>query len=211
MTRIILLSCIVTVTFLSRLSAQEPTARFKQINAAFANTHSKIVMICAHRGAHNDYPENSLASFRKAIELGIDIFELDVRATKDDSLVVMHDNSVDRTTDGHGKVAEMTFEEIRKLHLKFNGQPTEEKVPTLEEALEVAKGKILVDLDIKVSKMPEILAVVHRTGTLNTVFSLLYEPIYGKMVKQQEPGMRTLLRTYSEGQVDSLFQMTPSE
>ena len=192
------------------VSAQE-TARFKQINEAFLNPNSKVILICAHRGAHTDFPENSLASFKKAIELGIDIFELDIRATKDDSLIIMHDKSVDRTTDGHGDVADLSFEEIRKLHLKFNGKPTEEKVPTLEEALTLAKGKILVDLDIKVAKFPEILAVVNRTGTKSTVFALVYKPIYGKMIKEQSPGFRTLIRTNNEAAVDSLFTVTNTE
>ena len=192
------------------VQAQE-TARFKEINKAFLDPGSKVIMICAHRGAHNDLPENSLASFRKAIELGIDIFELDIRATKDDSLVIMHDRTVDRTTDGHGEVASLTFEEIRRLHLKFDGKPTDEKVPTLEEALALAKGKILVDLDIKVAKFPEILAVVNRTQTKNTVFALVYRPIYGKMIKEQSPGFRTLIRTTSESAVDTLFTVTGTE
>jgi len=192
------------------VSAQE-TARFKQINEAFLNPNSKVILICAHRGAHNDLPENSLASFKKAIELGIDIFELDIRATKDDSLIIMHDKSVDRTTDGHGDVADLSFEEIRKLHLKFNDKVTDEKVPTLEEVLMLAKGRILVDLDIKVNKFTEILAVVNRTQTKNTVFALVYRPVYGKMIKEQSPGFRTLIRTNNEAAVDTLFTVTNTE
>lgn len=199
-----------TAAGISTVAAQE-TARFKEINKQFLDPNSKVVLICAHRGAHNEVPENSLASFRKAIELGLDIFELDIRATKDDSLVIMHDRTVDRTTDGHGAVADLTFEEIRRLHLKFGDMVTEEKVPTLEEALSIARGKILVDLDIKVNKFPEILAVVARTKTLTTVFALVYEPIYGKMIKEKSPGFRTLIRTYSEAAVDTLFAVTPTE
>ena len=157
------------------------------------------------------FPKIQWLPFKKAIELGIDIFELDIRATKDDSLIIMHDKSVDRTTDGHGDVANLSFEEIRKLHLKFNDKVTDEKVPTLEEALMLAKGKILVDLDIKVSKFPEILAVVNRTQTKNTVFALVYRPIYGKMIKEQSPGFRTLIRTNNEAAVDSLFTVTNTE
>lgn len=195
---------------LTHLSAQE-TARFQQIHAAFLNTNSRIVLICAHRGAHNEVPENSLASFRKAVELGLDIFELDIRATKDDSMIIMHDKTVDRTTDGHGNVADMTFEEIRKLHLKFDGKVTDEKVPTLEEALNIAKGKILVDLDIKVNKFPEIQAVVNRTGAEKSVFALVYHPIYGKMIKEKSATFKTLIRTYNEAAVDTLYTITGTE
>ncbi|MBS1662087.1 MAG: glycerophosphodiester phosphodiesterase family protein [Bacteroidetes bacterium] len=206
----IVLTAAAIAGIIANTSAQE-TARFKQISEAFLNPNSKVVLICAHRGAHNDYPENSLASFKKAIDLGLDIFELDIRATKDDSLVIMHDKTVDRTTDGHGDVASMTFEEIRKLHLKFNGTVTDEKVPTLEEALNIAKGKILVDLDIKVAKFPEILAVVTRTQSKSSVFALVYMPIYGRMIKEQSPGFHTLIRTNSEAAVDSLFKVTGTE
>ncbi len=66
-----------------------------------------------------------MPAFRKAIELGIDIIELDVRCTKDGKLVLMHDRTVDRTTNGRGPVDSFTFEEIRKLKLNFNGKITE--------------------------------------------------------------------------------------
>ncbi len=104
----ILFALAATTGAIASTSAQE-TARFKQINEAFVNPNSKVFLICAHRGAHNDFPENSLASFKKAIELGIDIFELDIRATRDDSMIIMHDKSVYRTTGGHGYVADRTF------------------------------------------------------------------------------------------------------
>jgi glycerophosphoryl diester phosphodiesterase len=210
MFRKFLLASLTQLALISVLSAQE-TERFKQIHAAFLTTNSKTVLICAHRGAHNDFPENSLASFRKAIELGLDIFEMDIRYTKDDSLVIMHDKTVDRTTDGKGNVADLTYDQIRKLHLTFNGKVTDERVPTLEEALLVAKGKILVDLDIKVDRFPGILKTVQRTGTERNVFALVYRPIYGKMIKEKSPGFKTLIRTNSEADVDSLFKVTGTE
>src|ERR1700754_805710 len=118
--------------FFSMASSQE-TARFKQISKEFLSPESKVILIASHRGTHNDFPENSMSAFKKGIELGIDVIEADVRHTKDDSLVIMHDATVDRMTNGKGRVDEFTFEEIRKLRLKFNGQLTDEKIPTLEE------------------------------------------------------------------------------
>jgi glycerophosphoryl diester phosphodiesterase len=191
-------------------NAQE-TKRFKEISKAFLNPNSKIVLIASHRGTHNDFPENSMAAFKKGIELGIDILEADVRHTKDDSLVIMHDATVDRTTNGTGRVSDLTFEEIRKLRLKFNGQLTDEKVPTLEEVLILAKGKILVDLDIKTNKVPEIMKVVERTQTETTAFFFLGRGIYAKMLKEKNPVLRTLVRTHSEAQVDSVFAVTKTE
>lgn len=206
----ILLTVLVQVLFLNIASSQE-SARFKQINKAFLSPGSKVIMIASHRGTHNTFPENSMAAFKKGIELGIDVIELDVRHTKDDSLVIMHDGSVDRTTNGKGKVAEMTFEEIRKLRLKFNGELTEEKVPTLEEALILAKGKILVDLDIKTNRVPAIMKVVERTQTASTTFFFLGRGIYAKMLKEQSPVYRTLVRTHKEADVDSVFVVTKTE
>ena len=95
----ILLTVLVQVLFLNIASSQE-SARFKQINKAFLSPDSKVILIASHRGTHNTFTENSMAAFKKGIELGIDVIEIDVRHTKDDSLVIMHDGSVDRTTNG---------------------------------------------------------------------------------------------------------------
>lgn len=206
----ILFAALLQVSVMATVSAQE-TARFKEINKAFLTPGSKTVLIASHRGTHNDFPENSMAAFKKGIELGIDVIELDVRHTKDDSLVVMHDGSVDRTTNGKGKVSDLTFEEIRKLRLKFNGQLTDQQVPTLEEALNLAKGKILVDLDIKTNKIPEIMKVVDRTKTVNTTMFFLGRPVYAKMIKEKNPGIRTLVRTHKPADIDSLFALTKTE
>ncbi|WP_315823721.1 glycerophosphodiester phosphodiesterase family protein [Paraflavitalea speifideaquila] len=153
-------------------SGQEATDHFKKIQSAFLNTHSRVVLVAAHRGAHLEAPENSMAAFRKAIDLGIDIIELDVRCTKDGVLVCMHDKTVNRTTNGKGAVDSFTFEEIRQLRLKHNGQVTDEQIPTLEEALLLAKGKILVDLDIKAANCIEgIMATVEKRKRRIIAFS----------------------------------------
>ncbi|MRG47944.1 glycerophosphodiester phosphodiesterase [Chitinophaga sp. SYP-B3965] len=210
MFRKVLVAALLQVAGVSIVCAQE-TARFKEINKAFLSPNSKTVLIASHRGTHNDFPENSMAAFKRGIELGIDVLELDVRHTKDDSLVVMHDGSVDRTTNGTGKVSDLTFEEVRKLRLKFNGKLTDEQVPTLEEALRLAKGKILVDLDIKTPRVPQIMKVVDRTQTVNTTMFFLGRGEYAKMVKEQNAGIRTLVRTHRAADIDSLFAITKTE
>jgi len=193
------------------MSNAQETARFKEINKAFLTPHSKIVLIASHRGTHNDFPENSMPAFKKGIELGIDVIEAHVRHTKDDWLVIMHDATVDRMTNGKGRVDEFSFEELRKLRLKFNGQLTDEKIPTLEEVLTLAKGKILVDLDIKTNRVPQIMQVVQRTQTENSCFFFLGQGIYAKMLKEKNPVLRTLVRTHSEANVDSVFAVTKTE
>lgn len=124
----------------------------------------------SHRGNWRSAPENSLAAIDSAIVMKIDAVEIDVRKTKDGHLVLMHDNSVDRTTNGKGKVANLTLSQIKKLRLKDkDGRLTEHTVPTLEEAMLVANGKIMVNLDKAYSIFPEVYDVLERTGTANIV------------------------------------------
>ena len=107
--------------------------------------------LCAHRGAMETHPENTLAAFREAVRCGAQMIELDVYLCKDGVPVVIHDPTVDRTTDGAGKVSELTLAEIKKLDAggwkspQFKG----EKVPTLKEALDMMPVNIWLNLDLK--------------------------------------------------------------
>ena len=100
-------------------------------------------LILGHRGVAADYPENTMISFRKAIELNMDGIELDVQLSKDGEMVIIHDETLDRTTNGKGYVKDYSFEELRKLDAgsfkgdKFKG----EIIPTLDEVFEFFKGK----------------------------------------------------------------------
>jgi glycerophosphoryl diester phosphodiesterase len=106
------------------------------------------VMVVAHRGDWREAPENSVWAIKKAIEKGVDMAEIDLAMTKDSILVLMHDNTIDRTTTGKGKPSDFTLEEIKKLNLKDGlGVETQMKVPTLEEILDLSDGKILLNLD----------------------------------------------------------------
>jgi len=88
----------------------------------------------AHRGGRRNEPENTIAAFQHAIDTGVDWIEMDVQQTKDGELIVIHDETVDRTTDGTGRVADLTLEQIRELDAG-NG----ERVPTFEEVISLAK------------------------------------------------------------------------
>jgi glycerophosphoryl diester phosphodiesterase len=92
-----------------------------------------------HRGARAYAPENTLTSFKKALEIGVDAIELDVRKTKDNQLVVIHDADVKRTTDGEGLVNELTLKEIEGFDAGSG-----EKIPTLEETLDFLDKKVSV-------------------------------------------------------------------
>lgn len=98
----------------------------------------------AHRGASSERPENTLAAYELAVAQGADVVEADVRVTADERLVVMHDQTVDRTTDGAGAVGALEFADVRALDAGDG-----ERVPTPEEVLELARGRVRVNLDLK--------------------------------------------------------------
>ncbi|MCG2460445.1 glycerophosphodiester phosphodiesterase family protein [Flavobacteriaceae bacterium F89] len=158
------------VLLLSCASTKTVTDLSTAVNV-FHDPSSKTVLVAAHRGAHMGNYENSIASTRQSIRLGVDIIEVDVRTTKDGHLVLMHDSRIDRTTTGKGKVEDLTLAEIRKFRLKAPyGRISKETVPTFEEFLKVAKGKIMVDVDMKTDNVTGILAAVEATGTSDDVF-----------------------------------------
>ncbi len=128
------------------------------------------VQVWAHRGAWRYAPENSLMAIQRCIDLGVDVIELDFRLTKDGHLVAMHDETVNRTTNGNGRVEDMTLEEIRTLRLR-NGcgvRNSKQQVPTLEEVMNLVKGKIMVNLDKTEGKwIREAYEVLKQTGTVD--------------------------------------------
>jgi len=109
------------------------------------------IAVIAHRGEHLHAPENSLAAIEGAIAVAADYVELDVRTTSDGRLILMHDGTVGRTTNGQGQVAKLSFEEISQLELKPVGYiPSKPaRIPTFEDALRVAHGRIHVYVDCK--------------------------------------------------------------
>ena len=115
----------------------------------------RAIAVISHRGEHLQHVENTLPAFEAAWKAGASYFECDVRTTSDGKFVLMHDGKVDRTTNGHGEVSKLTFDEIRAL------KPA---VPTFDEALAFAKGKIGVYIDAKEVPAREIVEAVDRYG-----------------------------------------------
>ena len=106
----------------------------------------------AHRGASGTFPENTLSAFRAAIDAGADMCELDVQLTRDGAVVVIHDETVNRTTDGTGEVAALTLEEIQRLDAgaKFKGGKVKgASVPTLDEVFAATSGKCGLNIELK--------------------------------------------------------------
>lgn len=124
----------------------------------------KKIKVIAHRGEHVHHPENTMAAFQAAIDAGADYFELDVRTTSDGKFVIMHDNTLDRTTNGSGEVHKHTFDEIRALDagVKFSPSFAGTKVPTLDEAFDLAHGKINVYVDTKYADPQQLVDTIVR-------------------------------------------------
>lgn len=113
-------------------------------------TENHKMLIVGHRGGAGMAPENSLQCIEKGIQTGADMIEIDIHLTKDGELVVCHDQTIDRTTTGTGKIAEMTLNEIRKFHIvDKNGKETDEKIPTLDEVLKLINGRCHLLIEIK--------------------------------------------------------------
>lgn len=139
-----------------------------RLRTELLDADSSRVFIVAHRGDWRNAPENSLQAIQNCIDMGVDIVEVDVRMTRDRRLVLLHDDTLDRTTTGTGPIWDRTLGELSKLHLK-NGQgiPTRHRIPTLEEAMRLARGRILVNLDKCYDLYREVYTVLDRTGTLD--------------------------------------------
>jgi glycerophosphoryl diester phosphodiesterase len=133
------------------------------------------IMVIAHRGAHEGVPSNTLLSLKAAIDLGIDYVECDIRTTADNKLIIMHDATVNGTTNGKGKVREMTLKQIRKLDagIKVGPQFAGTKVPTFDEILKTARGKIGIYADCKDVSPAALL------GALKKYDMLQHSVIYG--------------------------------
>ncbi len=130
------------------------------------------VYVVAHRGAHQGIPENTLAAYRKAIELGADFVEVDVRTTRDGALVSIHNESVDAyARDISGKVAAFTLEELRAMDIGSRVGPewADERIPTLDEIFTLCKGKVGLYLDLKAADTNKVLEAVRAHAMENDV------------------------------------------
>ena len=129
-----------------------------------------LLLKIGHRGARAYEPENTLRSFQKAIELGVNAVELDVRRTTDNQLVVIHNADVNKTTNGSGSVNELTLEEIKRF-VTENG----EKVPTLEEALQFLGKRVTILVELKEIGIEEqVLNLVYKKGLTENIIIISF-------------------------------------
>ncbi|WP_430809952.1 MULTISPECIES: glycerophosphodiester phosphodiesterase family protein [unclassified Carboxylicivirga] len=192
--------------------------RVKKILSDLYNPTDLCVLVVAHRGDWRNAPENSIQAIKNCIEMGVDIVEIDVRMTKDSVLVLMHDNTIDRTTTGTGKISDMTLTELKSVQL-LNGcdRATKHRIPTLEEAMQVAKGNIMVNLDKCSNYMDKAFEVIDKTHTIEQVIfkgsksidqvkekygSILEEIIYMPVIKESTSHLRGFVD-------DFIFELGP--
>ncbi|SDG00779.1 glycerophosphoryl diester phosphodiesterase [Dyadobacter soli] len=156
-------------------------------NPALPHAKHKTVVI-AHRGNHVNAPENTLASTREAIQCGADYVEVDLRTTKDGHLVAMHDAKVDRTTNGMGKIADMTWQEVVELQV-FNRNKKTHRIPEFREILAICKGKINIYLDFKDADVTESWKQIKAAGMEHQVVVYLNKEEQYKKWREVAPEM----------------------
>ena len=156
----------------------------------------KVVMpqrgLCAHRGAMDTHPENTLPALQEAARLGAQMIEFDIQLTKDSVMVIMHDDSVDRTTDGTGNVSDLTYKYIRSLDAgikkseKFKGT----LIPTFEEVLAVMPDNVWLNCHLKGDEAvgKAAAAMLEKSGRLHQAFLTCSEKA-SAAAKKQVPGI----------------------
>ena len=167
-----------------------------QISAALNSTF----LIIGHRGFRAKYPENTLSGFKAAILSGVSMIELDVQLSSDGHLVVIHDDDVDRTTNGKGPVTSHTLAELKKLDAGtwFDARFKNEPIPTLEEVLDIVGDKSLINIEIKVKPN-------QRVEVLGNIEKITLALIRRKNIEKQ-----VLVSSFNKKILESIRQTNPT-
>lgn len=149
---------------------QSQLSRSEQIRTDLLNPDCKRVLVASHRADWRNWPENSLPAIESAINMGVDIVELDLQCTADSQLIIMHDAKLNRTTTGKGVIAELTLDSIRTFRLK-NGVSikTRHEIPTLREVLLLCKDRVLINLDKADRYFDLVVPILEETGTTRQI------------------------------------------
>lgn len=157
-------------------------------------------LIISHAACKGHAPENTLAGIAAALELGADGMEIDVRVSADGVPVLMHDETVDRTTDGTGEVSSLTLAELRRLDAEarqFEGRFCDEKIPTLAEVLDLVKGRALLVMEVKQPGIEDaVLKVVRDLDALVDCVAHSFFPQIVSAFRSAEPRLPAALVTH---------------
>ncbi len=203
---------------------KQKSVTIAQLVSNLEDSQNDQVIVVAHRGDWRNAPENSLQAIENCIKMGVDMVEIDIRETKDGELILMHDETIDRTTTGTGKVTDLTWDYLQTLYLRDGiGHETPHKIPTLKEALESCKGKILVNLDKSYPIFDRCFKIVQETGTQHQVIikgaipysqvkhefgAYLEEVFFMPIVRLNNPDSRTIVDGYLDRLKPVAFEFT---
>jgi glycerophosphoryl diester phosphodiesterase len=157
------------------------------------------VLNLAHRGASHDAPQNTLAAFRLALEMGADGVELDVQASKDGEAVVIHDFTVDATTDGQGAVKDKTLAELKELDAGswFDDRFAGQRIPTLQEVIIVLGHQLLLNIELKIKEfgntdlVAEVVRLIEDHNLVHRAIVSSFNPLALRRVKRLNPRLNT--------------------
>ena len=166
---------IVTVLFACGPSSQVSQSSAGKISSTdFRTALSRLsrpggkILVVAHRGDWRNAPENSLPGLRYSIEMGADMMEIDLKQSKDGQLIIMHDKTIDRSTNGKGKPEDFTLEELKKFRLRNGlGRATENQIPTFGQLLDSSRGRILINVDKGVDYYPAVVKMLRERSMLD--------------------------------------------
>ena len=170
-TILILISAMAALMAVSCAPKEQYANRAEKILAEINDPNSDYVVVISHRGDWRNYPENSIPAIESIIRMGADMMELDVKMTKDSVLVLMHDKTIDRMTNGKGLVSDITYDSLMTFNMKraHNVATDSIKVPTLREALLCCKDRILVNVDHAYPYYKEIVELANELGVTGQV------------------------------------------
>lgn len=162
------------------------------------------VLVIAHRGFSGQAPENTMAAFKMAVEAGAEMIELDVHLTSDSKVVVIHDDFLERTTNGSGRVADYTFHELEEFDSGswFSKEFRGEKIPSLCQVLSFSKGRILINIEIKKGFLGKysmndladrVLEEVESRSMLDEVLFSSFEPAALRRIREKSKDARIAL------------------
>ena len=171
------------------------------------------IFVCAHRGASGTRAENSLAAITEAVKLGCEMIEFDVRMTKDEHLVLLHDPLVDRTTNGNGLIRELLYSEVLDLNLYFENVLVDTHIPTLDEVLDMIPSNIRLNIHIKSERegskgsndiVNAVCSDIRTRDLYGTAFIAGTDEVVESVIRIDERVNRCLLG--SQGRIDSYAQ-----
>ena len=148
----------------------------------------KDFILIGHRGACYYKPENTISSFKKALQLNCPYLECDVRLTKDSQIIIMHDKTLERTTNGKGSVKDFTLKELKKLDVGNN-----EKIPLLQELIDLVKNKAKIAIELKGGReiVEKVLQLIKKNKIENNVLIVSFHPYYLKKIKRLNEDIKT--------------------